>query len=97
MLDPKTRRIRISRDVSNDGNPTEIPNYNKNNSRNMKSIPPPIRYDGVEKKINQNALENPTMNNVAEVVLVGGTDESYKSPVCFNDAWYNKNYELRAK
>ena len=103
MYDPKTRRIRISRDVRwmgkfyNNGNPTEIPNYNKNKSRNMKLIPPAIRYDDVEKEINQNAPENPTTNDVAEVVLVGGTDKSYKSPVCFNDTWYNKNYKLRAK
>ena len=68
----------------NDGNPTEIPNYNKNNSRNMKLIPPPIRYDDVEKEINRtklplieiNVSENPTTNDVADVVLVGGTNES---------------------
>ena len=35
--------------------------------------------------------ENSTTNDVAEVVLVGGTDESYKSPEQFNDARYNKN------
>ena len=58
MYDPKTRRIRISCDLRwmgkfyNDGLPIEIPNYNKNNSKNIKSIPPPIRYDDVEKEIN---------------------------------------------
>ena len=34
---------------------------------------------------------------MAEVVLVGGTDISYKSPEQFNDAWYNKNPKLRLK
>ena len=31
------------------------------------------------------------------MVLVGGTDESYKSPVRFNDAWFNENSLLRLK
>ena len=68
-------------------------------------IPPPIRYDDVEKEINQTELplieknfpENQTTNDVADVVLAGGTDESYEIPVRFNDAWYNENYELRDK
>ena len=71
----------------NDGHPIEIPEYKENNSRNMKSIPPPIRYDDAQKESNlmkqplneKNILENLTTNDVAEVVLVGGTDESYKS------------------
>ena len=71
----------------------------------MKSVPPPIRYDDTEKKSNlikesqneKNIPENPTTNNMAEVVLVGGTDESYKSPDQFNDAWYNENPKLRLK
>ena len=45
----------------------------------------------------KNISENPTTNDVAEVVLVGGTDESYKSLEGFNDAWYNKNPKLRLK
>ena len=69
----------------------------------MKSVPPPIRYDDAEKESNlikeslneKNIPENPTKNDVAEVVLVGGTDKSYKSPHQFNDAWYNKNSKLR--
>ena len=71
----------------------------------MKSIPPPIRYDDAEKESDlmkqslndKNVSENPTTNNVAEVVLVGGADESYESPERFNDAWYNKNPKLRLK
>ena len=94
MYDPNTRRIEISRDVRwmgkfyNDGHPIDIPNYKENNSRNMKSVPPLIRYDNAEKESDlikqalneKNILENPTTNNVAEVVLVGGTDKTYKSP-----------------
>ena len=105
MYDPNTKKIKISCDVRwmgkfyNDGHPIEIPNYNENNSRNMKSVPPPIRYNDTEKESNwmkqslneKNVPENPTTNNVAEVVLVWGTDESYKSPDRFNDTWYNKN------
>ena len=34
---------------------------------------------------------------MAEVDLVGGTDESYKSPEQFNDTWYNKNPKLQLK
>ena len=71
----------------------------------MKSVPPPIRYDDAEKESNlikeslneKNIPENPTTNNVAEVFLVGGTDESYESPDRFNDGWYNKNPKLRLK
>ena len=42
-------------------------------------------------------MENPSTNDMAEVVLVGGTDESYESPVNFNNAWYNENPELCLK
>ena len=35
-----------------------------------------------------------TTNDMAEVVLVGRTDESQESPERFNDAWYNKNPKL---
>ena len=50
----------------------------------MKSVPPPIRYDDAQKESHlmkqplneKNALENSTANDMAEVVLVGGTDES---------------------
>ena len=34
---------------------------------------------------------------MAEVVLVGGTDESYESPERFNDVRYNENPKLRLK
>ena len=34
---------------------------------------------------------------MAEVVLVGGTDKSYKSLEEINDAWYNENPKLRLK
>ena len=34
---------------------------------------------------------------MAEVVLVGGTDEIYKSPEKFNDACYNENPKLWLK
>ena len=52
----------------------------------MKSIPPPIRYDDAPKESDamkqplneKNILENPTANDMAEVVLVGGIDESYE-------------------
>ena len=89
----------------NDGHPIEIPDYKENNSRNMKSILPPIRYNDAQKESNlmkqslnkKNVSENPTTNNMAEVVLVGGTDESYKSPERFNDAWCNKNPKPRLK
>ena len=84
MYDPNTKRIKISRDVRwmgkfyNDGHPIKIPDYKENNSRNMKSIRPPIRYDDAEKESNlmkqslheKNIPENPTTNDVAEVVLV---------------------------
>ena len=83
MYDPNKSRIKISRDVRwmgkfyNDGHPIDIPNYNKNNSRNMTSVPPPIRYEDAEKENNlikeslneKNIPENPTTNDVAEVVL----------------------------
>ena len=72
----------------------------------MKSIPPPIRYDDAQKEndlmklpLNEekNTLENPTTNDVAVVVLVGGTNKSCKSPERFNDAWYNEYPKLQLK
>ena len=94
MYDPNTKRIKISGDVRwmgkfyNDRHPIEIPNNIENNSRNMKSIQLPIRYDHAQKESNlmkqslndENIPENPNTNNVAEVVLVGGMDKGYKSP-----------------
>ena len=111
MYDPSTKIIKIICDVGwmgkfyNDWHPIEIPEYKENNSRNMKSIPPPIRYDEAQKQsdlikqpINEkNILENPTTNDVAEVVLIGGTDKSYGNPEHFNDAWFNKNPKLWLK
>ena len=58
MYDPNTKRIKISRDVKwmgkffNDGHPIKISEYKKNKSRNMKSIPSPIRYDDAQKESN---------------------------------------------
>ena len=40
-------------------------------------------------------LENPTTNDVAEVVLIGGSNESYESPKKFNDVWHNEYLKLR--
>ena len=34
----------------NDGHPIEIPDYKENNSRKMKSTPPPTRYDDAQKE-----------------------------------------------
>ena len=107
MYDPSNKRIEISRDLRwigkfyNDGHPIEIPDYKENNATNVKSIPPPIRYDDTQKEndlmkqpLNEkNSLENPTTNDTAEVVLVGRIDKSYKSP----DAWYNENPKLWLK
>ena len=56
MYNPSTKRIKISRDVRwmgkfyNDGHPIEIPDYKENNSRKMKSTPPPTRYDDAQKE-----------------------------------------------
>ena len=55
MYDPDAKRSKISRDVRwmgkfNDRHPIEIYDRKENNSRNMKSIPPPIRYDDAQKE-----------------------------------------------
>ena len=100
MYDPSTKRNKISVDVRwmekfyNDGHPIKIPDYTENNSRNVKSIPPPIIYNDAQKEkdfmqqtLNEkNTMENPTTNDVAQVVLVGGMDDCYKSAGNFNDA-----------
>ena len=39
----------------------------------------------------------PTHDNMAEIVLVGGTDESYVSPETFKKVWNHKNDYLRNK
>ena len=55
IYDPIIKRIKINRDVRsmgkfyNDWRPIEIPDYNENNSRDIKSIPPQIRYDDAPK------------------------------------------------
>ena len=111
MYDPSAKRIKISRDVRwmgkfyNDGHPIKIPDWAENNSRNLKLITLPIRYNDVQKEndsiqqtINKNnTLKKPTTNDVAEVVLVEEMDESYESPENFNDAWYNENPKLCLK
>ena len=59
MYNPSTKRIKICRDVRwmvkfcNDGRPIEIPDYAENNSRNVKSIPPPIRYNDAQREMIQ--------------------------------------------
>ena len=56
MYDSSTERIKISRDVRcigkfhNDGHPPEILDYKENNSRYVKSIPPPIKYDETQEE-----------------------------------------------
>ena len=58
MCNSSTKRIKISCDIMwmgkfyNDGHTTEIPDYKENFSRNIKSIPPPIRYDDAQKENN---------------------------------------------
>ena len=40
---------------------------------------------------------DPTFDNMPEIVLVGGTDESYKSLETFEKAWNHPNDHLRNK
>ena len=91
--------------IHNDGHLIEISDYTENNSRNIKTIPLPIRNDIAQKEndlmkqaLNEKGmLENPTTNDMAEMVLVGGTSDSYKSPERFNDKCYNENPKPQLK
>ena len=38
-----------------------------------------------------------TCDNLSEIVLVGATDESYKSPKTFEKAWNHENNYVRSK
>ena len=49
MYNPSTKRIEISHDVRWMGK-FYNDEYKENNPRNMKSIPPPIRYDDAPKE-----------------------------------------------
>ena len=40
---------------------------------------------------------NPTLDDVVEIALVGGTDDSYSNPNLFDDAWDHEEAEDRAK
>ena len=40
---------------------------------------------------------DPTRDDVRDILLIGGTDESYKSPEKFDEAWNNKNPYIRDK
>ena len=40
---------------------------------------------------------NPMRDNMSEIVLVGGMDESYKSPEAFEKIWNHENNYLRNK
>ena len=40
---------------------------------------------------------DPTRDDVTDILLVGGTDESYKAPENFEEAWNNKNPYLTDK
>ena len=37
-------------------------------------------------------IYNPTHDNMSEILLVGGTDKSYKSPETCGKAWNHENY-----
>ena len=40
---------------------------------------------------------DPTRDDMSEIVLVGGTDESHKSPKTFEKAWNHEDNCLRSK
>ena len=38
---------------------------------------------------------NPTVYDITEILLVGGTDENYKAPMKFEEAWNDLDKEMR--
>ena len=55
---------------------------------------------GLNKKINYELRRlhmsyNPTVYDITEILLVSGTDETYKAPVKFEEAWNDPDKEMR--
>ena len=79
MYDPSTKSIQISCDVRwmgkfyNDGHLIEIPEYKEKNSRNMKSIPPPIRYDDAQKE--SDLMKAQEIKDMRDYRTPGASDE----------------------
>ena len=40
---------------------------------------------------------DPTRDGITDILLVGGTNESYEAPEIFEEAWNNENLYLRDK
>ena len=104
--DIATKQMKISRDVRwtgefyANGNYIEIPNYHQNAKIDILDIREEIGVLEETKPENENKVEiendrvqmtyDPTRDDVTDILLVGGMDESYEAPEKFEEAWNNK-------
>ena len=59
-----------------------------------------LEKENLNKKINHKLRKlrtsyNQTIYNISEILLMGGTDEYYKSPIKFKEAWNDPNWEMK--
>ena len=113
FYDVESKRIKISRDVRWTGkfyansDYVSIPNYDQNamiratrgNRLNENTSETESTSDNQETTVDNTirVTHDPTRDDMAEIVLVGGTDESYESPETFEKAWNHNNDYLREK
>ena len=99
--------MKISRDVRwtgkfyADGNYIKIPNYHQNSKINILDIREENETLGETEQENEKKVEeendrvqmtyDPTRDDVTDILLVGGTDESYEALEKFDEAWNNEN------
>ena len=85
-----------------DSNYKAIPNYNQNPSINISELrnKPNVSENNkveVENNVQLQMTYDPTRDDITDILLVGGTDESYEAPEKYNEAWNNENPYLRDK
>ena len=90
-----------------DGNYIKIPNYHQNTKIDIMDIREENGVLDETEPENENTVEiendreqmtyDSTRDDVTDILLVGGTDESYEALEKFEEAWNNKNPYLRDK
>ena len=103
-----TRDVRWTGKFCANGKYVSIPNYNQNTTLKIsgdmgqiEEITQEIENDPVETE-NQNdnivcMTYDPTSDDMSEILLVGETDESYKSLETFEKVWSHENDYLRSR
>ena len=102
-----SRELRWTRKFYAEGNYINIPNNHQDSKINILDTRNENEVSENTQQENENQAQqettrlqmtyNPMKDDVSDILLVEGTDENYKAPEKFDEAWNNENPYLRDK